>query len=51
LGDGLLDIAAAVQYALSIGVQDVIVEQEGGDSDAEIEDMLERSYAFLKPLL
>jgi sugar phosphate isomerase/epimerase len=51
LGDGLLDIAGAVDYALSVGVQDVIVEQEGGGSDAEIEDILARSYAFLKPLL
>ncbi|MBT3291555.1 MAG: sugar phosphate isomerase/epimerase [Victivallales bacterium] len=51
VGEGVLDIAGAVAYARSLGVEDFIVEQEGGQTDAEIEGVLERSYASLSALL
>jgi len=35
----------------SLGVEDFIDEQEGGQTDAEIEGVLERSYASLSALL
>jgi len=51
VGEGVVEIAGAVAYAKSLGVEDFIVEQEGGQTDAEIEGVLERSYACLAPLL
>ena len=50
-GDGIVDIAGAVAYARSLGVEDFIVEQEGVEDDAEIERILRRSYETVSEML
>lgn len=50
-GDGLVDVAGAVELARTLGVEDFIIEQEGVDGDAEIEAVLRRSFEFLRALL
>ena len=50
-GEGLVDIAGAVEFAKSVGVEDFIVEQEGIEGDAELERVLERSFECVSGLL
>jgi sugar phosphate isomerase/epimerase len=50
-GAGVLDIAGAVAYARSLGVEDFIIEQEGVEGDAEVEQILSQSLAFVQDLL
>ena len=50
-GDGVVDIAAAVELAKSFGVEDIIIEQEGAEEDSAIEEMMRRSYEFVSSLV
>ncbi len=50
-GEGVVDVAAAVKCAVSLGVQDFIIEQEGVDDDAELERILKVSYEYVAALL
>lgn len=51
VGEGIVDVAGAVAYAKSLGVEDFIVEQEGVPDDAELERILKVSYEFMSSLL
>jgi sugar phosphate isomerase/epimerase len=48
---GAVDIAGAVEFAKRMGIEDLIIEQEGAEGDAAIEDMLRRSYEYLASLV
>ena len=50
-GTGVVDVKGAVAYALDLGVEDFLIEQEGVDGDAAVEDVLARSHDFVRALL
>jgi sugar phosphate isomerase/epimerase len=50
-GDGVVDVPAAVAFAKAHAIDDLIIEQEGVEGDAAIEETLGRSYAYLAALV
>lgn len=50
-GAGVVDVEGAVAYALDLGVEHFLIEQEGIDDDQQVEEILQQSHDVVRALL